>query len=305
MMLVISAGLGAAIVALAGPVARCGAVGGRPARQVLCLWLPLAVVLPFLGLSIPEAAEALGGGAAGPLLSGSGAPLAAAAGLAVAYLLDLGRGHRSWHLDDHLPMSWPALGGLMLVLAAAGSVPQFVAGVAMAAGLVLVWLETMPRVGESHADRGSGGGLVAGMLVAAAALGWTVAGAGGGAASLVCTATGVGVVLRVAGAAGGRAATLTAGWAASLGPALSLGVLAMGGVQIVVQDAEGPLPFVGYRRLSGLEGCALAGVTVLCLCGLVVGWTRWARPTRVVVAVGVLVAAVAVIAGLLDGQLAV
>ena len=150
-----------------------------------------------------------------------------------------------------------------------------------------------------------GAGPRGGGLLLSAILSWTVAASGGWwAMSAVCLLTGGLMVLRIAQVSGGRAATLTAGWAAVVGPTLALGVVAIAGLQLVVGEAGRPLAFIGYRRVAGLEGFALPGVTVLCLSGMVVGWTRWAAAARVGVAIGLLAGSVLAAAAVLAAGLA-
>ena len=151
--------LGLGTLVAANQLMRAADHPGRPRRVLASLWLPLCMVIPTVGLVAP-----IGVSGSGSLVDSLDALLIVPLGVLVAVppiLLFRSRwSHPDWHADDHVPLAWPAIGTMLLLLAVAGSGPQFLLIVACAAGLVFVWAETVPRMYEGHGGPGAGWVLV-------------------------------------------------------------------------------------------------------------------------------------------------
>jgi hypothetical protein len=267
----IALALAVVLVVCADRMLRAGNHGGRPARMLSVVWVPVLMVLPGLGL-IVGGGDTLGGAALAALSIG---PLV---GLVAAPIVLLGRrrwGRDQWHADDHLPLAWPAIGVLLLVLAVAGRVPEFLSLVAFAIGAVLIWMETTPRAGEDHGGEGGGWVLLA-LLAACGLAAVNMAGPGGWPLTALSLAAAAGVIVRASIRLGQRRTLLACGWAALMGPVLGLGVLGQHGLRgTVLNTFSSDVVFVGYRGLGGLAKLILPGLALLGICGLVAGWPRW------------------------------
>jgi hypothetical protein len=243
---------------------------GRPSRLLCALWIPLLMCVPFLGVFPHPARD----GTIGSVAVLAGVPLTMAIALPLVLLSRRGRTDRPWHADDRLPIAWPAVGVVLLVLAVAGRGPHFLAVVVFAIGIVLLWLETIPLPGESHGRQRSGGlalafASVIGLgLVALAAGQWR-------AMLLLCMLTAAAMLVSATIRLGLSRAMLVAGWAACLGPVWILGLVGQGGLQASIAAAGGDLPAAGYRQLGGLEVLVVPGLLILALSGFITGWARW------------------------------
>ncbi len=263
--------LAIALVVVCDRLARAGREVSRPARLITVLWIPLLMVLPALGISAAGSEDlslrSLVAISSGPLIAAMAMPLLIIGG--GIWKLD------HWHADDRIPLAWPAVGVLLLCLAVAGRVPEFVMIVAFAVGAVLLWMETLPRAGEQHGGEGGvwaavgvvlSGGLV--FVGSQSTAGWPVLCVSLGSAGLI--------VWRTWTHLGQRQAIVSTGWAAMIGPVLAIGLLGQRGLQATLLNTFGSdISFVGYRTLSGLEMLLMPGVMLLFVCGLIAGWARW------------------------------
>lgn len=263
--------LAIALVVVCDRLVRARREATRPARVVTVLWIPILMVLPSLGVGVA------GGGqlSMGSFVAISSGPLLAA--IAVPLLIVGGSVWRvdQWHADDRIPLAWPAVGVLLLCLAVAGRVPEFVMIVSFAVGAVLVWMETVPRAGEQHGGEGGGWALLGVVLAGGMAF---VGGESSAGWPVMCITLGSAgfIVWRTCVHLGRRRAILSTGWAAMLGPVLAIGLLGQHGLQTAVLTAfQTGISFVGYRTVGGLEMLLMPGVVLLFVCGLIAGWARW------------------------------
>jgi hypothetical protein len=226
-------------------------------------------------------------------------PLVMAIVLPLILLFRLGGDGRQWHSDDQLPMAWPVIGVMLLLLAVAGRGPEFLAVVAFAIGIVLLWMETIPRPGESHG--GSSTGSL--MLTFASVIGFSIVANESGSRWLMlilCMVIAACMLASTAIRLGSRCATMAAGWACCLGPILLLGLVGQNGLlaSIIGYSSE-DIAFVGYRQLVGLEVLVLPGLLILALSGFITGWVRWSTIRGRLVAVLLAAGAAGLSVGLL------
>lgn len=269
---------GAAVVIGGHRLARATGPWGRPARVVSTVWVPLLMVAPALGVVRgtldPWTSAAI---TVGPAVA------AVCSGLiVVAHAV---RGLSAWQADDRFPLSWPAVGVLLLVLAVAGVAPEVVALAVFAIGAVLAWMETIPGPDEHYGGPGIGWlalAVIGGVVLAATCM-WSVSpgpplavamGAGG----LLC--------LGVARTCGPRMGIIAGGWAAVLGATLGTGMSSQISAATFVAGV-GPVAPPG--RVEHLDALVVPGLLLLCLCGVVAGAGRWGRPWQVVTGLGLLV----------------
>jgi hypothetical protein len=288
----------ALLVVVADRLMRAGNHGGRPARLLTVLWVPVLMILPWLGMCT-DTEDMLSRGAVAAFSLG---PLIAAVSIPLLLLGSRAWGNDQWHVDDHLPLAWPAVGVLLMALAVAGRVPEFLALVCFAFGAVLVWMETIPRTGEGHGLRG-GGWIVLGLGSA----GWLVAASHHAPSKwpmmAIALAVAAAIMMRASIRLGRRRAMLLAGWTGMLGPILAFGAIGQAGLRGAVLNATGDeVAFIGYRGMGGLEALLLPGLLLLASCGLLAGWPRWSLArgrwaAGLMAAIGVFAAA-AMLAGL-------
>jgi len=296
--LIVSVPPAAVLVWAADRLMLAGNHGGRPARLVMVLVVPALMLLPWMGL-YADTTAVLGRGAVAGFMLG---PMIAAVAIPLLLLGSGGWESDQWHVDDHVPLAWPAVGVLLLSLAAAARVPEFVMLVGFACGAVLVWMETIPRAGEAHGLRGAQwlavGALAVVLLLMAPRSGetqWVTM-----AIAMVVAAA---IMMRATNRLGRRRAVLLAGWTGLLGPVLAFAAIGQSGLRDSVRNAttEG-VAFIGYRGLGGLESLLFPGLLLLATCGLLAGWPRWTLvrgrwAAGLMAAVGIFSAA-AVLAGL-------
>ncbi|MDP6479320.1 MAG: hypothetical protein QGI75_04690 [Phycisphaerales bacterium] len=263
--------LAVALVFVADRLMRSGNHEGLPARLVQVLWIPVLVILPGLGLIT-------GGGHMLSIESLAGISLGPLVGVVAVPLLLLGPSQWSrdqWHADDRLPLAWPAIGVLLMALAVAGRVPEFLTLVAFALGVVLLWMETTPRSHERHGGDG-GGWVLLGVVLASALAVVNAVGPGGWLPLVIAFAAAWAIIVRASVRLGRRRTLLAVGWAAMMGPVLGLGVLGQDGLRgTVLNTLKSDVVFVGYRGLGGLAKLLLPGLLLLAICGLIAGWPRW------------------------------
>ncbi len=265
--------LGLGTLVAANQLMRAADHPGRPRRVLASLWLPLCMVIPTVGLVAP-----IGVSGSGSLVDSLDALLIVPLGVLVAVppiLLFRSRwSHPDWHADDHVPLAWPAIGTMLLLLAVAGSGPQFLLIVACAAGLVFVLAETVPRMYEGHGGPGAGWVLVC--LGAATGLAVVARRADDHVAvRVVILAVSVLIPLLAARRLGRRTAILAGGWAAALAPVAMIGVIGQDGLRVAIQAAlGGAYAVVGYPHVDGMEALAAPGAAVLILSGIIAGWSR-------------------------------
>jgi hypothetical protein len=281
-------------VVLADRVLVASEQAGRPARLLGGLWLPLLMCIPFLGLR-PELNLDGSLGSVGVLAA---VPLTMAIVLPLVLLSRLGGDGRQWHADDRLPMAWPAIGVMLMLLAVAGRGPEFLAVVTFAIGIVLLWIETIPRPGEAH-----GGSATAPLMLAfASAIGLSLVASESGNRwfmLVLCMVTAAIMLVSTAIRLGPRCATMSAGWACSLGPILLLGLVGQDDLRASIIGTSDGIPFVGYRQLAGLEVLVLPGLLILALSGFITGWARWSAIRGRLVAVLLAAGAAGLAIGLL------
>ena len=267
---------------------------GRPARLLGGLWLPLLICIPFLGLR----SELNPDGSLGSNGVLAAVPLTMAIVLPLVLLSRLGGDGRQWHADDRLPMAWPAIGVMLMLLAVAGRGPQFLAVVTFAIGIVLLWMETIPRPGESH-----GGSATAPLTLAfGSVIGLSLVASESGSRDfllVLCMVTAGTMLVSAAIRLGPRRATMVAGWAGCLGPILLLGLIGQDGLRASIIGTSDGIPFIGYPQLAGLEVLVLPGLLILALCGFITGWARWSAVRGRLVAVLLAAGAVGLAVGLL------
>ena len=246
---------------------------GRPRRVLSTLWLPLCMAVPPLGM-VAWADRGAGGSLAGLLGGLSLVPLGALLAVPPMLLARAARGHSDWHADDHVPLAWPAIGTMLLLLAAAGSGPQFLLIVVCAVGLVLIWAETLPRPFEGHGGPGGGWVLIClGLTTALAFVVWS--GPHHRGVLVIPLIVTIVIPLLAAWRLGRRSGLLVAGWGAALSPILLLGVTGQDGVRVAVQAAMGGAYLVvGHPSVDGLEILAAPGAGVMVISGMVAGWAR-------------------------------
>ncbi|MDP7070468.1 MAG: hypothetical protein QF561_03870 [Phycisphaerales bacterium] len=263
--------LGGALLMAADRMMREADHPGRPRRLLATLWIPLCMTVPAIGLVQSGGTHDSLIGSLGPLVV---APIAALLAVPPMLLARMRRGHPDWHADDHVPLAWPAIGVMLLLLAAAGSGPQFLLIVVCAAGLVLVWADSIPRAYEGHGGPGAGWIL----LSVAIAVGLAVVANQAGpslATLLILMAVGTGLPIVAAARLGRRTAMLAAGWAAAIGPVLVLATVSQDAVRVALQAVLGGASVVaGYPWIDGLETLAAPGAAVLAFSGVVAGWAR-------------------------------
>lgn len=270
-MLALEIPLAIALVAVCDRLVRVRREPARAARLVTVLWIPIVMVLPALGLSAARGGDlSMGSFAAisvGPLIAAIAAPLLIVGGR--WWKID------QWHADDRIPLAWPAVGVLLLCLAVAGRVPEFIMIVTFAVGAVLLWMETLPRAGESHGGEGGGWAILAVLLAGGMAIIGAQSTAGWPLMVVVLGTAGL-IVWRTSLHLGRRRAIVSTGWAAMLGPVIAIGMLGQQGLQATLLNTFGTdISFVGYRTVGGLEMLLLPGVLLLFVCGLIAGWARW------------------------------
>jgi hypothetical protein len=252
--------------------------GGRPARVLESIWVPLLATVPAWGAMVRGMPDLNA-----YTLASISTPVIAAC--VVVPLLVLGwwsRAGRRWEPDDAVPLAWPAVAVLLLVMAVADEVPAGVGLIVFAMATVLAWCQSIPRAGEGYDAAGTTLLLCGGIVTVLAML---VAVDLGMAATFIVLVGMVIMLQRVAVHRGPRSAMMAAGWTAALGASLNFGVLGQAELASTLVPALDP-PAIGPT-----PPLAIVGVLLMLLCGCVATCNRWDVLWQRVWAVGTIASA--------------
>ncbi len=238
--------------------------GGRPARLLESVWVPLLMVLPNTAAPLRHLPQV------GVDVLANVSSAAIGAGIVIPWML-LGPGRdrgRTWGVDDAVPMGWPVLGVLLLLMAVADSIPTGAGLVVFALVTVLAWCQSIPRAGESY------GGPGAGWLLAAAVcsvMAWLTSFALGADTVLLTVCVQIGVCWVICRRRGQRAAVLAAGWAAAFGVGMTTGLLGHSQVMATII----PIPWLPI--IEPTWPLSIPGLLVMLMCGCVAVQHHWPR----------------------------
>ncbi|MEE2907237.1 MAG: hypothetical protein VX527_05320 [Planctomycetota bacterium] len=268
-----------------------GGVGSdRQDHLLATVWGPLLASAGLLGLVWDHDSPLRGHGS---LAIGTGAMVFA---ILVGVLL-LAFGHSAWRFQDRIPLAWSVAGVLLVLIGAAGRVSHTVGLIALALGMVLLWLNLMTDQRDRAQPRVSSGesslviAFLAALVLAACArlapVAWLVP------IGLVLALTSLGVVGLVARYRDAVSAIHTAGWFAVLLPCFGLGLLGQDMLmEIVRADMMKEIPGrpPRFEHTGGLlePGLVLLG-TILVLAGSGRWSPNWRSPASfALVAAGIL-----------------
>lgn len=259
--------------------------GGRPGRVLETVWAPLLVIIPNAAGTLRQMP-----GIDGDVLASVSSPVIAAGLVVPMLVMGIGRDRGCpWGADDRMPMAWPFIGVLLLVLAVADAVPVELGLVIFAIVTVLAWCQSIPRAGESYGGPGAVWLLAAGVcsvaaLIVSFPLGRVAVGI------TICGQIALSwVVLRRRGQ---RAALQTAGWAAVLGVGLTTGLLGHSEVVATV------IPVAWTPLIEPTWPLAVPGILLMLICGCIATQYQWPRRWQWSWGVGTMAASISVLAWL-------